>query len=357
MSAQASICALKARARPGFARTDLQILLEGFSASSACSQNSCAQICDCLSHQRVENGFLIEGKGGCTIQRFLTACVNLQGGSLNSSLGQSKQLTAPSTQAAKNGLSRPDQEPAPVSTPMAAALVDSSHSNGAPASSGAAALPSHASGPPAASGVSAAAASHAGKEDVDMPHSAEPADVKEHKGPGPAETLQSKPSGAPVVNLAASGLAQEGNSLTEPAALQQLPHQVQGTAEKTKQGSSEDAAQQPVQAEAPKASVQVALTKEAAVERLEGMLRRLSAEHDPEGFFRNRVSTDLKGCENYYERIKHPMWLSLISSKVDTHQACPIFHIRLIAQFSKSPSVVPHSLSLLKYVALSWGCA
>lgn len=58
------------------------------------------------------------------------------------------------------------------------------------------------------------------------------------------------------------------------------------------------------------------LTKEAAIERLEGLLRRLSAEHDPEGFFRERVSTELKGCENYYDRIRSPMWLSLVSSKV-----------------------------------------
>lgn len=64
------------------------------------------------------------------------------------------------------------------------------------------------------------------------------------------------------------------------------------------------------------APVQPSLTSEAALERIEGLLRRLCAEHDPEGFFQEKVSTELKGCENYYERIKSPMWFSRIRSKV-----------------------------------------
>ena len=59
-----------------------------------------------------------------------------------------------------------------------------------------------------------------------------------------------------------------------------------------------------------------ALTPEVALERLEGLLRRLGAEHDPENFFQEKVRTDMLGCANYYEKIKHPMWFSLIRSKV-----------------------------------------
>ena len=58
------------------------------------------------------------------------------------------------------------------------------------------------------------------------------------------------------------------------------------------------------------------LTPEVALERLEGLLRRLGAEHDPEKFFQEKVRSDMLGCANYYEKIKHPMWFSLIRSKV-----------------------------------------
>ena len=68
--------------------------------------------------------------------------------------------------------------------------------------------------------------------------------------------------------------------------------------------------------EAAGGGVTPALTPEVALERLEGLLRRLGAEHDPENFFQEKVRTDMLGCANYYEKIKHPMWFSLIRSKV-----------------------------------------
>ena len=58
------------------------------------------------------------------------------------------------------------------------------------------------------------------------------------------------------------------------------------------------------------------LSMDAALERIEGLLTRLSLEHDTEGFFKEKVSTEMPGCENYYERIKKPMWLSKIKDKV-----------------------------------------
>jgi len=60
------------------------------------------------------------------------------------------------------------------------------------------------------------------------------------------------------------------------------------------------------------------LVAEVAIERLEGLLRRLGAEHDPESFFQERVLKEQLGCENYYEKIKNPMWFSLIRAKVNT---------------------------------------
>jgi len=61
-----------------------------------------------------------------------------------------------------------------------------------------------------------------------------------------------------------------------------------------------------------------ALTPEVALERLEGLLRRLGAEHDPENFFQEKVSTQMPGCADYYEKIKHPMWFSQMHAKVTT---------------------------------------
>jgi hypothetical protein len=58
------------------------------------------------------------------------------------------------------------------------------------------------------------------------------------------------------------------------------------------------------------------LAAEVAIERLEGLLRRLGAEHDPENFFQERVREEMLGCGNYYDKIKNPMWFSLIRNKV-----------------------------------------
>ena len=70
------------------------------------------------------------------------------------------------------------------------------------------------------------------------------------------------------------------------------------------------------QSSVPPAVQQGSLTFEAAVERVEGALRRLALEFDKEGFFQHKVSTDLRGCEDYYERIKNPMWFAHIREKV-----------------------------------------
>ena len=61
-----------------------------------------------------------------------------------------------------------------------------------------------------------------------------------------------------------------------------------------------------------------ALTLESAVERIDGLLRRLALEHDSEGYFQEKVSPSVPGCESYYERIKSPMWFALIREKVFT---------------------------------------
>ena len=72
------------------------------------------------------------------------------------------------------------------------------------------------------------------------------------------------------------------------------------------------------QSSVPPAVQQGSLTFEAAVERVEGALRRLAVEFDKEGFFQHKVSTDLRGCEDYYERIKNPMWFARIREKVSS---------------------------------------
>ena len=66
----------------------------------------------------------------------------------------------------------------------------------------------------------------------------------------------------------------------------------------------------------PEQPLQPALPVEAAIERVEGFMRRLAVEHDKEGFFQQKVSTELRGCEDYYERVKHPMWFARIGEKV-----------------------------------------
>lgn len=58
------------------------------------------------------------------------------------------------------------------------------------------------------------------------------------------------------------------------------------------------------------------LSLEAAIERIDGMLRRIALEHDKENFFQEKVSTDVQGCKDYYQRIDKPMWFALIREKV-----------------------------------------
>lgn len=72
------------------------------------------------------------------------------------------------------------------------------------------------------------------------------------------------------------------------------------------------------------------LTYEAAVERVEGFLRRLAVEHDKEGFFQEKVLTSLRGCEDYYVRIKHPMWFSRMREKASSLQSPQISMIYLL---------------------------
>lgn len=58
------------------------------------------------------------------------------------------------------------------------------------------------------------------------------------------------------------------------------------------------------------------LSTDAAIERVDGMLRRLALEHDKESFFQEKVLTSTQGCADYYERIKKPMWFAAIREKV-----------------------------------------
>ena len=127
----------------------------------------------------------------------------------------------------------------------------------------------------------------------------------------------SKASAAPAVSLLAKGQTQNGkqqNKSTTAGALDAAVGPAQST--QPQQANREASSQPATRAEAAAAPAIPWLTREAAIERLEGLLRRLSAEHDPEGFFRERVSTEIAGCEKYYDSIKSPMWLSLVSSKV-----------------------------------------
>lgn len=253
----------------------------------------------------------------------------LQGAPVNSSVSQAKQLSPPSAHSAggKNGLSHPGKAPASLPSPMAAPLVDPGHSNGGHAT------PEPGNGLPHSAPVTAEATESAGPGPTPavkpfpptspIVSAGENGDASKVEVPRTGEAL--KPGATPVVSVDASGVLSNGKltssnadtTSSQPTANAGQQPAAPAAAQVT--SSSNHTSQQGSQAEAlPTAAAQPALTREAAIERLEGLLRRLSAEHDPEGFFREKVSTDLKGCENYYERIKNPMWLSLISSKVSS---------------------------------------
>lgn len=112
-----------------------------------------------------------------------------------------------------------------------------------------------------------------------------------------------------------------------PVSVEPLPKEGQPAANGDHPPAELGASQPAPQGNAPAGS---ALTFEAAVERVEGVLRRLTLEHDKGGFFQDRVSTDLRGCENYYERIKHPMWFSRIREKVSLQESRCVYHTQLL---------------------------
>lgn len=194
----------------------------------------------------------------------------------------------------------------------ASALIEPAHQNGAATQEQSSTQLGEGSADPAATAPEAEAA---------MPLSAEGLESGGPYGDSSQKRVKasavSKASAAPAVSLFAKGQTQNGkqqNKSTTAAALDVAVGPAQST--QPQQANREASSQPATRAEAAAAPAIPMLTREAAIERLEGLLRRLSAEHDPEGFFRERVSTEIAGCEKYYDSIKSPMWLSLVSSKV-----------------------------------------
>lgn len=230
-----------------------------------------------------------------------------QGGPISSRRGSTPAELA----TGKDAIQKPNAEGARPTPAMAAsALVEPGHQNGAAAQGQGSTQQTKSSDHPSCSAPQA---------EAEMPL-AGGGNANGHADQKRFEAAAiSKTSAAPSVSLTASGQTQNGkqhNKTTTAAAPQ--PAVVEALAKQPQQATGEASSQPTAQSEPAAAPANPTLTREAAIERLEGLLRRLSAEHDPEGFFREAVSVELKGCEDYYDRISRPMWLSRISTQVSS---------------------------------------
>ena len=237
-----------------------------------------------------------------------------QGASISSSLGQSSRSATPAeTVAVVDGLQKPSTDGRRLPSDMAAsALVEPAHQNGSAAQEQGAIQQSK--GLPDPTGEIAQA-------EKEMPLAAEGAVAREANGhagqKGVEASAISKTYAAPGLNLTASGQTQNGKQDNmSPTTAAPGPAVAAGPASQPQPKHAEASSQATAHSQPAAALSAPSLTREAAIERLEGLLRRLSAEHDPEGFFREAVSKHLAGCEDYYDRISSPMWLSRISTQV-----------------------------------------
>ena len=234
-----------------------------------------------------------------------------QGGSISSSLNQPSQGTTPAkTAPVEDGHKKSSADGRPLPSEMAAsALVESAHQNGSAAQDKGS---QQSKGPPDPMGNTPQA-------EEKMPLGTERA--VEADGQASQKRVEapaiSKASAAPAVSLTASGQTQNGKQDTQsPTAAAPGPAVAAGQASQPQHANAEASSRPDTHSQPAANPAMPSLTREAAIERLEGLLRRLSSEHDPEGFFREAVSKELEGCKDYYDRISQPMWLSRISSQV-----------------------------------------